>query len=438
MSTSGAMGGILADGAQRYGVQLAQLSDSTRTAVQAIPGISGSLNPLDVAMATFAGDFGVVGQLAGMLAADPGVDAVLLAVSGLPYSERLVDDCASTLQGTGKLFVPLWAGDHADLGLAVPRLAQRGITVFETCEDAVRALGALTQWQRHQATLRDRGQADAHSTLHSVPQPVPQPVPHLAPHEASRPEPHEASHGTERRAKARTLLAKHGAGSTALTEYHSKQLLALYGIAIPNESVATDAEAAVRSAERIGFPVALKIHSPGILHKTEAGGLQLALADAAAVRAAFAAVMASAAAHHPQARLDGVLVAPMAAPGIEMVIGAATDAQFGPVLVAGMGGVLVEVLRDTALRVAPLTQRDALAMLAELRGTALLDGVRGRGPADRAAVVQVLLALSTLMEELGGAISAIDINPLVVHARGQGVSVVDALVVLAPPMPVGT
>ena len=123
-----------------------------------------------------------------------------------------------------------------------------------------------------------------------------------------------------------------------------------------------------------------------------------------------------------------------AAPGIE-VVGAYQDAQFGPVLLAGMGGVLVEVLRDTALRLAPLDERDALAMLDELRGAALFDGVRGGGPADRQAVVRVLLALSTLMVELREWISEVDINPLIVHGAGCGASVADALVVLKAPAP---
>ncbi len=425
MSTSGAMGGILADGAARHGVQLADLTEATRAALQAIPGISGGVNPLDVAMATFAADFSVVGQLAALLAADPNTGIVLLAVSGLPYAERLVDDCAAAVLGTGKLFIPMWAGDHADLALAVPRLAQRGVTVFETCDSALRAIGALTQVRRHQAQSQEQLGATARATARATAPAAP-----AAP--ASR-----ATHAAPQRiAAARALLARCASGNRALTEHHSKQLLALYGIAIAPEEIASDAAAAVHAAARIGYPVALKIDSPDIVHKTEAGGLKLALGDAAAVRAAFAAVMRNAAAHQPQARLDGVLVTPMAAPGIEMVIGATTDPHFGPVLLAGLGGVLVEVLRDTALRVAPLTERDAHAMLAELRGAPLLRGVRGQGPANQAAIVQVLLALSALMQELGEWISAVDINPLIVHPLGHtpgpGTTVADALVVLKP------
>ena len=216
----------------------------------------------------------------------------------------------------------------------------------------------------------------------------------------------------------------------ALGEHQGKQLLALYGVPIAVEEIATTADAAVAAAARIGYPVALKIHSVDIPHKTEVGGLRLGLGCAGEVREAFREVTANAVRNAPQARLDGVLVAPMAGPGIEVVIGAYQDAQFGPVLLAGLGGVLVEVLRDTALRIAPLSQAQALAMLGELRGDALFDGVRGQAAADRAAVADVLVALSTLMLELGERIAEVEINPLIVHARGLGATVADTLVVL--------
>jgi acetyltransferase len=398
LSMSGAMGGIIADGAARHGVVMAQLSAATCQALTAVPGVTGGLNPLDAAMATWAGDFDVVGVLAGILAGDPGVDVVLLAISGLPYAGRLVDDCAAALRRAGKVFVPMWAADHADLEHAVPRLADDGVTVFQTCDSALRAISGLTQFRRHQAALRALPLSAAPAVVNA-----------------------------DRVARARTLLA---AGGAALSEYHSKQLLAQYGIAIAHEEIAGDANAAVQAADRIGYPVAVKIHSADIAHKTEAGGLQLGLANAGAVRLAFNAVTANATAYRPGARIEGVLVAPMANSGVEVVLGAYQDPNFGPVLLAGIGGVLVEVLRDTALRLAPLQEADARAMLAELRGAALFDGVRGQGPADREAVVQVLLALSTMMMELREWISEVDINPLIVHGAGQGASVADALIVL--------
>jgi acetyltransferase len=398
ISMSGAMGGLLADGAARYGVPLAELSPATCAALGATPGVAGTLNPLDAAMATWAGDFGIVGRLAGILAQDPGVDVVLLAMSGLTYAERLVDDCAASVREAGKVFVPMWGGDHQEMAQAVLRLAVVGVTVFDNTGAVLRALRALGAYRRHQHALRE-----------DPPQENAQVV------------------DTGRLEKARALMA--AAGPT-LTESASKRLLALYGVPMACEEVAADAAGAAASAARIGYPVVLKIHSPDIPHKTEAGGLHLGLRDAGEVEAAFAAVMAAAREHMPGARLDGVLIAPMAPAGIEMIVGAHHDAQFGPVLLAGMGGVLVEVLRDTALRVAPVGRAQALSMLDDLRGRPLFDGVRGQPPADRAAVAQVLLALSTMMLELGDSVAAVDINPLIVHADGRGATVADALVVL--------
>jgi acetyltransferase len=217
-----------------------------------------------------------------------------------------------------------------------------------------------------------------------------------------------------------------------LAEHPSKQLLALYGVGIPREEIAESAEAAAEAASRIGYPVALKIHSPDIAHKTEAGGLKLGLINAAQVKAAYAEVMANASAYRPGAQLGSVLVAPMAPAGLELIVGAYQDAEFGPVLLAGLGGVLVEVLRDTVLRVAPVSPSQAFSMLDELKASALLDGVRGQPASDRAAVAGVLAALSTMMLELRDWISEVDINPLIVHADGRGATVADALVILRP------
>ena len=292
----------------------------------------------------------------------------------------------------------MWAGDHHEMERAVVRLAGEGVTVFDTAADALRALRALSMYREHQH-IRGRDRL-------AVEQP-------------------QVDHA--RIAAARQLLESAG---PALAEHPSKQLLALYGVGIPREEIADSAGAAAAAASRIGYPVALKIHSPEIMHKTEAGGLRLGLANAAQVKEAYAAVMANAAANRPDARLDGVLVAPMAAAGLEMIVGAYQDAEFGPVLLAGLGGVLVEVLRDTALRVAPVSPGQALLMLDELKGSARLDGARGQAAVDRAAVAGVLAALSTMMLELREWIAEVDINPLIVHADGRGATVADALVVL--------
>lgn len=226
-------------------------------------------------------------------------------------------------------------------------------------------------------------------------------------------------------APARAALLGEG---DLLCEYEAKTLLAAYGITGPAETLATDADAAVAGWRAIGGPVALKIQSPQIPHKTEAGGVALKLDDAAAVAAAFEAIMSRARAHAPRADLRGVLVQPMSARGIEMIVGAMNDPEFGPMMMVGLGGVHVEVFGDVAFAPAPLSPARAGALLDRLRAARLLDGVRGAAAADRASLVDLLVRVSELAHDFRDEIAEIDLNPVIVHAAGEGLTIVDALV----------
>ena len=192
----------------------------------------------------------------------------------------------------------------------------------------------------------------------------------------------------------------------------------------------TSAEAAVEAAQQLGFPVVLKVDSPDILHKTEAGVVRLNLADAAQVRAAYAEVMASAKAHAPRAAITGVSVQEMVGQGVEVIVGVSYDQQLGPVLLFGSGGVMVEVYNDVALRRCPITRSEAQAMIAEVRGARLLQGFRGSPKADVEALADTLVRVSHLAMHLEGRLAELDINPLMVLPAGQGVKAVDALIVL--------
>ena len=186
-----------------------------------------------------------------------------------------------------------------------------------------------------------------------------------------------------------------------------------------------------RLQRRIGGAVALKVQSPDILHKTEAGAVALGLGSVEAVRAAYARVLASARQHVPAARILGVLVQPMAPPGREVILGVKRDATFGPLLMVGLGGVEVEVLKDVALAPVPLASAEARELLARLKGAALLEAHRGKPPADVDALVELMVRLSHFAADHADAIAEIDLNPVLVHERGKGVSVVDALIVKA-------
>jgi acetyltransferase len=226
------------------------------------------------------------------------------------------------------------------------------------------------------------------------------------------------------------MLARlRGTQRPALSEYESKQLISAWGIPVSREAVADSAEAAVEAAQKIGFPVALKVDSPDILHKTEAGGIRLGLVDAAQVRAAFDQVISSARKYAPNAAINGVLVQEMVPDAVEVIAGVSYDPQLGPVLLFGTGGIMVEVYHDVALRLCPITRPEALDMVHQVRGVKLLQGYRGAPEADIDALADTLVKVSHLAVNLEGQLTELDINPLMVLPRGKGVKAADALAV---------
>jgi acetyl coenzyme A synthetase (ADP forming)-like protein len=230
--------------------------------------------------------------------------------------------------------------------------------------------------------------------------------------------------------KARKLLsARRDSGEAALDPASGRLLLEAYGVRTPQESLATSAEEAVRYATQTGFPVALKLVSPDILHKTEAGGVLLNLPDEAAVREGWQAIMARARETHPKADLRGVQVQRMVSGGQEVIVGMKRDPVFGPLVMFGLGGIYVEALGDVSFRLAPLSRQDAEAMIDEVRSARLLEGLRGAAPADHAALVDVLLRVGQLAADCPD-IAEMDINPLIVLPAGQGALAVDVRVIL--------
>jgi acetyltransferase len=214
-----------------------------------------------------------------------------------------------------------------------------------------------------------------------------------------------------------------------LTEVESKKLLAHYGFPVTAE-VLVDSEAeAVRAADQMGYPVALKVMSPQIVHKTEANVVALNLRSGRDVRAAYVRVVA-AAARVAGADVHSVLVQEMALPGTELVLGATRDAEFGLGIVVGLGGVFVEVLRESSLRLPPFDLAEATAMIDETRAGQVLRGVRGRQGADINAVADLVVRLAEVCGDFGDALDAIDINPLVVYEAPRGMKVLDATIAL--------
>jgi acetate---CoA ligase (ADP-forming) subunit beta len=224
------------------------------------------------------------------------------------------------------------------------------------------------------------------------------------------------------------LMSNTVAAAGLLNEVESKQLLEAAGIATTSARLATSAEEAVAIASHLGFPVVLKVISEDVPHKSDAGGVKLDLQSPTEVETAYDAILSSVRARHPNASLDGVSVQRMAAPGVEVVIGVSRDAQFGPVMMFGLGGVLVELLQDVAFRLVPLERADVVEMIDEIKGSALLDGYRGTPAADREQLIDLMLKVSAFVDARPD-IAELDLNP--VFAYPDGAVAADARIVLS-------
>jgi acyl-CoA synthetase (NDP forming) len=206
---------------------------------------------------------------------------------------------------------------------------------------------------------------------------------------------------------------------TALDEAAGKQLLASFGVAVPRSLVVQDVNEAVMACGKLNAPLVLKVISPDILHKSDAGGVRIGLKDAGEVEAAIRSMMRLPAIGG--ARIDGFLLEEMAPAGQEVVIGGLNDPQFGPLVMVGLGGIFVEILKDVSFRICPITRADAVEMLDELKGAALLDGARGRKPVSREAIVDALLKIGGeggLLMTHADEIAEADVNPLIVSESG--------------------
>lgn len=219
-------------------------------------------------------------------------------------------------------------------------------------------------------------------------------------------------------------------GRRTLSEYDSGAILREYGIPTPEGGIAASADEAVAIAGRVGYPLAMKIASADIPHKSDMGGVVLHVSSADEARAAFTRIMDNASAHAPAAKVDGVFVQKMLQPGLEVIIGVDNDPQFGPAVLVGLGGVFVEIFRDTALLPAPFARDEAARMLESLKAIPLFKGYRGKAPLDMEALADMIANVARLAADRRDTIAELDINPVFVYERGQGVCAADALAVV--------
>jgi acetyl coenzyme A synthetase (ADP forming)-like protein len=400
VTNAGGPASLAADVIEQVGLAMPPTSEATQAALASFTHPEAQLaNPIDMLGGAEPAQYQ---QAVAALLASDAFDAVLpiLVPQALVDPVAVAEAIARAAATASKPVVACFMGDEV-VRQPMAVLHQHQIASYIFPEQAARALGAL--W--HYAEVRARRVDEELSQTED--------------------EPHAS-----RLALHPLLAAATAHGQSQLGEAEARPILAAYNIAQPRAELARSADEAGRLAAEIGFPVALKIVSPDIFHKSEVGGVVLRLGDAAAVQDAFTAMLARARQRQPGARIEGVLVAQMAPPGHELIVGMRRDPQFGPLLMVGLGGVFVELFRDVAFRVAPFSRAETLAMIGETRAGKLLAGLRGQPPADIAAVAEVIERVAQLALDQPR-IAEIDVNPLLVYPAGQGALAVDVRMVLA-------
>jgi acetate---CoA ligase (ADP-forming) len=383
----------MADILSAHGLEVPEIEKDIQDQIMALlPSYASALNPID-ATAQAIGEVGYA-PIVKLVRQSKLIDTILLisSVANETTARKRAEELVGIVDETEQ---PLLLATYttATPG-AMAAFAEVGIPAYTSMPSCARAIKALADYGRFRERIARR----------AAPQPTAASV----------------------RDTVGKALAESG---EVLTEVQAKALLAAYGVKRVPEFLATSEDDASDAAMRIGGAVALKVQSPDIVHKTEAGAVMLGLSGDAAVRDGYRTVLARAKAVHPTAKIDGVLVQAMAKRGQEMILGVTRDPVFGPMLMVGLGGIHVEVLKDVAFAPVPLDNEDALDLVGQLKGAALLDGVRGAKPADKAALVELMVALSRFAADHADQIAEIDLNPVIVHPTGEGLSVVDALIV---------
>jgi acetate---CoA ligase (ADP-forming) len=395
LTASGGACGVLADLAQDTRLEVPDFGPETKAALaEILPGFGTPQNPLDTT-GLIVQEMSLLPRSFAAIAADPAFDSVLVVWDpprdeGL-NPERTESRLAAVAEAVRSSPIPAFLTSYVGGELTAfgrDAVIRHEVHFANGMTLAVKALDAAVGYQENRRRLLTKG----------VPTPRP-PLGQLP-------------------------------GRGALSERESMRLLARYGIPVPVERIARSPLEAAKHAREAGFPVVVKVSSPDIPHKTEAGAVRLQLLTPDEAATAYREVLDSARQNAPGARVDGVLVTRHIFPIAELIAGVVADPQFGPLLLVGLGGIFVEVLDDFALRLLPIDFDDAVDMLSELRGKAVLEGARGTPRADLHAAAACLVRMGGLAVELGSRLAAVDVNPLFVLADGEGVLAGDALVVL--------
>jgi acetyltransferase len=398
VTNAGGPGILATDAIEREGLELAQFDPATVQALQAkLPPTANVYNPIDI-IGDAKSDRYHVGIEAAL--ADPNVDAVLVlftpqAGSEVEETARVIADLSEAQNDGRKPVVASFMGEKS-LAPALHVLNERNIPNYPFPERAVNALKAMASYQNWR----------------------------------KQPPGDYQSFEVDRERVQRTCNEVQRAGRLELGELEAREVMAAYGMRLPQSELARSPEEAAEIANRIGYPVVMKISSPDILHKSDIGGVRVGLQSASEVRDAFELIEYRARRYQPNADIRGMLIQEMAPKGRECLVGVSRDPQFGPLLGFGLGGIYVEVLKDVVFRLAPLSRQEAEAQVRAIRSFQILAGARGEAPADIGSVIETVLRMSQLVTDFPNIVE-MDLNPLVVYDQGQGSIVLDARIILS-------
>ena len=393
ITVSGGAGILMTDECVARGMQVPQLSAETTEKLRAIVPAFGSIqNPVDVTAAIF-NDLSLIRRTLQAVLDDPNVDAIAMINASLQgeLADNIAIEITAIAAQTDKPIFLAWSARDELARAAYARLDALKIPHYKSPVRCGRALAALSSYA---ASLR----REERRLEETVPICF---VPML---------------------KKQLVVKRYD-----WSEHFAKQALADYGIGVTREILVSNAAAAVEAARTLGYPVVLKVQSPDIPHKTEARAVRLGVDAAAAVALAFDEIMRNAQAYQADARIEGVLVQEMVVGGVETILGVTNDPLFGPAVMFGLGGIFAEVLHDVSFRLAPVTYSVALEMIDEIKGSAVLKGARGAAPADIDALAGAIVRVSAMAIDLQDHLAELDINPLFVLPKGQGVKAGDAL-----------
>ncbi len=394
ITISGGAGIVMTDESIAHGMRMSRLAPETVEKLRGVvPEFGSLLNPVDVTAAIF-NDTSLVKRALQAVVDDPEVDCVAMMNASLQgeLAEKIAREIAAVAGSVSKPIFVAWSAREAVAPEAYALLDGARIPHYRSPVRCARALAVLSGYAEAKRRCAQRAGEKA-LTLTS--------------------------------AGARKSLA---GMSADLTEHDAKRVLADYGIPVTREEVARSKDRALSIARTLGYPVAMKVQSPDIPHKTEARAIRLNITSDAELASAYEEVFSNARAYNKSARIEGVLIQEMVKDGLEAILGVTNDPLFGPAVMFGLGGIFAEVLKDASFRLAPVTPAVAREMVEEIAGYPVLAGARGRPRADVAALVDAIMRLSALAVDLKDHVAELDINPLFVFAEGKGVKAADALI----------